>query len=318
MRSETGSDGSKEAWVHFSAHKYKPSGHEAICNLPLEALCQNLEEAEERRDNICCQFGSALTRKQSDGLMASQYRQPCAGGMLHHLDVNTEQVLTAPDSFFIKLSYASTPAVSYLSSVQNDLPVSSSLVYHFEDSFNACLSFRKKSVDPFKDDTTVGCSHMHVTSMYILMIYCESSAKEKCRQCWIGVVWQPFVTHLRSNLLLYYGNSCTAILDPAFFTLVALFGSHWSSMLKWIQSELKWNKSKTMVKTIYIPYYIQYVLYINCQIVFQFDIQASNIVCFFVLTGNYKRRMPTVELWLNCLFYSPVFTSSPHCLSFLH
>ncbi len=54
-------------WAHtgvssfnISAHKYEPSGHEAICSLSLEALCQNLEEAEEKRDNICCQFSSAL------------------------------------------------------------------------------------------------------------------------------------------------------------------------------------------------------------------------------------------------------------------
>lgn len=100
-------------WAHtgvslfnISAHKYEPSGHEAIWSLALEALCQNLEESEEKRDNICCQFRSALRWKRPGGFMAPQHRQPCAEGMLHHVDVNTEQAYTATASYFTYLSCA--------------------------------------------------------------------------------------------------------------------------------------------------------------------------------------------------------------------
>lgn len=64
------------------------------------SLCQNPEESKEERDNICCQFSSALRWKQAGGFIAPQHRQPCAEGMLHHVDVNTEQAYTATDSHF--------------------------------------------------------------------------------------------------------------------------------------------------------------------------------------------------------------------------
>lgn len=56
--------------------------------------------------------------------MAPRHRQPCAGGMLHHVDVNTEQANTATASYFTYLSCALglASAISYLSSVQTDPP----------------------------------------------------------------------------------------------------------------------------------------------------------------------------------------------------
>lgn len=47
--------------------------------------------------------------------MAPRHRQPCAGAMLRHVDVNTEQAFTTTASYF---TYHISTAVSYTSSVQ--------------------------------------------------------------------------------------------------------------------------------------------------------------------------------------------------------
>lgn len=187
--------------------------------LPLEALCHNLGEAEEKRDNICCQFSSALTWKQPSEFMAPRHRQPCAGGMLHHVDVNTEQALTFLASHFTQLSSALCPAMSYLSFIQTDPPASRRLMCHLGDSLNACLSFSTKSVDLFKYDSTAAC-RLH--SGFIVEIF-QWKTQAEFDPRYLAKAY--FITHQKIKHFCF-------ILEihiksgPPFFTSVSLIRSH--------------------------------------------------------------------------------------------
>lgn len=85
--------------LNISTQQYEPLGHEPFAAFLWKHFVRTLRRWR-KRDDICCQFSSALRWKQASGFMAPQQGQRCARGMLHHMDVNTEQAYTAIDSYW--------------------------------------------------------------------------------------------------------------------------------------------------------------------------------------------------------------------------
>lgn len=71
----------------------------AVCTPSLETLCQSLEEEAGTTFVVSL----ALVSHESGPVDLWHHgtdKLPCAGGMLHHVDENTEQALAASASYF--------------------------------------------------------------------------------------------------------------------------------------------------------------------------------------------------------------------------
>lgn len=145
----------------------------------------------------------ALGWKQPGGFMAPQPRRPCAAGMLHHVDVNTEQVFTATASYFTYLCdlCVSRPVIQgcgiWLPSVQTGpcaIPNLRSVIWG--DSLCSHLHFRTKYVNLFKNDDTAGCTKtLHVTSPFMI---CGGNVKTLQRNIQAETTGEPITGGLLS------------------------------------------------------------------------------------------------------------------------